>query len=41
MQKFHQFELMVRPKNCEVFLYQNHGVTKVRIRNDGQDDEIR
>lgn len=41
MQKFHQFELMVRPKNCEVFLYQTHGVTKVRIRNDGQDDEIR
>lgn len=41
MLRFREFELTVRPKNCEVFLYQNGGIQKVRVRNDGQDDEIR
>lgn len=41
MQKFREFELATRPKNCEVFLLTHAGISKVLVRNDGQDDEIR
>lgn len=39
--KFREFELSIRPKNCEVFLLSQLGMQKVFVRNDGQDDEIR
>lgn len=41
MKKFREFELAVRPKNCEVLLLAPAGIKKVCVRNDGQDDEIR
>ncbi|MFW2176751.1 MULTISPECIES: histidine phosphatase family protein [unclassified Moraxella] len=41
MQRFREFELVVRPKNCEVFLFDGLAIHKVRSRNDGNDDEIR
>ena len=41
MKKFREFELAMRPKNCEVLLLAPAGIKKVWVRNDGQDDEIR
>lgn len=41
MKKFREFELAMRPKNCEVLLLAAAGIKKVWVRNDGQDDEIR
>lgn len=42
MRRFREFELTIRPKNCEVFLLSdNQTIAKVRSRNDGNDDDIR
>ncbi|WP_315044148.1 histidine phosphatase family protein [Faucicola mancuniensis] len=40
-QKFREFELAIRPKNCEVFLLKDNTVAKVRVRTDGDDVDIR
>lgn len=38
MTNFREFELTVRPKNCEVFLLQNGGIRKVRVRHDSDNN---
>ena len=40
-QKFREFELAIRPKNCEVFLLKDNTVAKLRVRADGDDVDIR
>lgn len=40
--EFRDYETVMRPKNCEVYLLMdNQIITKVRTVNDGQDDVIR
>lgn len=38
MTKFREFELAIRPKNCEVFLLENGGIQKVRVRADSDNN---